>query len=174
MRGSTIQTVVSGKKNDHRRTRTCNLLVPLAIEAKRATIAPGSLDGTYRRNINDASDYGPQPCAKPHSWLYLSFHDHDKRRSTSASAMALNWTMLNPDRTPVPLSKELTITIVESGAELSLIIPDAPPTGSSTSGGSGGGRNLNGTGKLFLTDQRVRFPKPILFLRNSYGTRIPS
>src|SRR6266850_682096 len=32
-----------GKKNDHRRTRTCNLLVPLAIEAKRATIAPGSL-----------------------------------------------------------------------------------------------------------------------------------
>ena len=29
-------------KNDHRRTRTCNLLVPSAIEAKRATIAPGS------------------------------------------------------------------------------------------------------------------------------------
>ena len=27
---------------DHRRTRTCNLLVPSAIEAKRATIAPGS------------------------------------------------------------------------------------------------------------------------------------
>ncbi|OBZ70482.1 Cell cycle serine/threonine-protein kinase hsk1, partial [Grifola frondosa] len=27
-------------KNDHRRTRTCNLLVPSAIEAKRATIAP--------------------------------------------------------------------------------------------------------------------------------------
>lgn len=88
--------------------------------------------------------------------------------------MALNWTMLNPDRTPVPLSKELTITIVESGAELSLIIPDAPPTGSSTSGGTGGGRHLNGTGKLFLTDQRVRFPKPILFLRNLYGTRILS
>ena len=32
------------KQLDHRRTRTCNLLVPLAIEAKRATIAPGSLD----------------------------------------------------------------------------------------------------------------------------------
>ena len=32
------------KKNDHRRTRTCNLLVPSAIEAKRATIAPGSHD----------------------------------------------------------------------------------------------------------------------------------
>lgn len=36
-RGNTKQ------KNDHRRTRTCNLLVPSAIEAKRATIAPGSL-----------------------------------------------------------------------------------------------------------------------------------
>ena len=31
------------KNYDHRRTRTCNLLVPSAIEAKRATIAPGSL-----------------------------------------------------------------------------------------------------------------------------------
>jgi hypothetical protein len=45
---------------------------------------------------------------------------------------------------------------VESGAEVSLIIPDVPPTGTSTSGGSGGGRKLTGTGKLFLTDQRVR------------------
>jgi hypothetical protein len=44
---------------------------------------------------------------------------------------------------------------VESGAEVSLSIPDTPPTGSSSSGGSGGGRQLNGTGKLFLTDQRV-------------------
>jgi WW domain-binding protein 2 len=70
--------------------------------------------------------------------------------------MALNWTMLGPDRTPVPLPKELMIMTVESGAEISLIIPDVPPTGTSTSGGSGGGRKLNGTGKLFLTDQRVR------------------
>lgn len=70
--------------------------------------------------------------------------------------MALNWTMLKPDRTPVPLPGELTIMTVESGAEVSLIIPDVPPTSSSTSGGSGGGRKLNGTGKLLLTDQRVR------------------
>ena len=70
--------------------------------------------------------------------------------------MALNWTMLNPDRTPVPLPNERTIMTVESGADVSLTIPDAPPTGSAASGGSGGERNLKGTGKLFLTDQRVR------------------
>lgn len=46
---------------------------------------------------------------------------------------------------------------VEPGAEVSLAVPDTPPTGSSTSGGAGGARKLNGTGKLFLTDQRVRF-----------------
>jgi hypothetical protein len=36
--------VMTGRwmKNDHRRTRTCNLLVRLAIEAKHATIALGS------------------------------------------------------------------------------------------------------------------------------------
>ena len=45
---------------------------------------------------------------------------------------------------------------VESGADVSLVVPDIPPTGPSTSGGSGGGRQLSGTGKLFLTDQRVR------------------
>jgi hypothetical protein len=71
--------------------------------------------------------------------------------------MALNWTMLKPDRTPVPLPGELTIMTVEPGAEVSLAVPDTPPAGSSTSGGSGGTRKLNGTGKLFLTDQRVRF-----------------
>ena len=69
--------------------------------------------------------------------------------------MALNWTMLKADRTPVPLPREFTVTTTESGAELSLFIPDTLPTGSSTSGGSGGRRNLKGTGKLFLTDQRV-------------------
>ena len=35
--------------DDHRRTRTCNLLVPSAIEAKRATIAPGSHTKTQRK-----------------------------------------------------------------------------------------------------------------------------
>ncbi|SRR6266403_956859 len=87
---------------------------------------------------------------------YLSFHDHD-HQPRSTSAMALNWTMLKPDRTPVPLPGELTIMTVESGAEVSLSIPDTPPTGSSSSGGSGGARKLNGTGNLYLTDQRVCF-----------------
>ena len=64
----------------------------------------------------------------------------------------------------MPLPGELTVMNVESGAEVSLIIPDIPPTGSSTSGGDGGGRKLDGTGKLFLTDQRVR----------SLETRAPS
>jgi hypothetical protein len=51
---------------------------------------------------------------------------------------------------------------VEPGAEVSLAVPDTPPTGSSTSGGSGGAaRKLNGTGKLFLTDQRVRFSEAV-------------
>jgi hypothetical protein len=51
---------------------------------------------------------------------------------------------------------------VDSGAEVSLTIPDSPPTASSSSGGSGGERTLKGTGKLVLTDQRVR---------SSYETR---
>jgi len=71
--------------------------------------------------------------------------------------MALNWTMLNPNRTPVPLPNEITIMTVDSGADLSLTIPDTPPSTSATSGGSGGERKLKGIGKLFLTDQRVRF-----------------
>ena len=71
--------------------------------------------------------------------------------------MALNWTMLKPDRTPIPLPGELTIMTVESGVEVLLAVPDTPPTGSSTSGGSGSARKLNGTGKLYLTDQRVGF-----------------
>jgi hypothetical protein len=91
------------------------------------------------------------------SQLLLSFHDHDYDQPRSTSAMALNWTMLKPDRTPVPLPGELTIMTVEPGVEVSLAVPDTPPSGSSTSGGSGGARKLNGTGKLFLTDQRVRF-----------------
>jgi hypothetical protein len=81
------------------------------------------------------------------------FHDQPLRANPT---MALNWTMLGPDRIPVPLPGELMIMTVESGAEVSVTIPDVPPTSTSTSGGSGGGRNLNGIGKLFLTDQRVR------------------
>jgi hypothetical protein len=71
--------------------------------------------------------------------------------------MALNWTMLSEGtRTPVPLPHEMTIVTVESGGELSLTIPDAPPAGSSSSGGSGGARKLKATGRFWVTDHRVR------------------
>ena len=70
--------------------------------------------------------------------------------------MALNWAMLSPDRAPIPLPDELIIRTVDAGVELTVIIPNAPPTGSATSGGSGGSKKLKEAGRLFLTDQRVR------------------
>ncbi|KAF9498640.1 hypothetical protein BDN71DRAFT_1487426 [Pleurotus eryngii] len=74
--------------------------------------------------------------------------------------MSLNWAMLTPDRSPVPLPDELTITAVTSNVEVSLNIPDAPPTGSSSSGGSGGAKKLKETGALYLTDKRLIFIAP--------------
>ncbi|CAL1700080.1 unnamed protein product [Somion occarium] len=71
--------------------------------------------------------------------------------------MSLNWTMLSPDRSPIPLPDELIIRTIDSGAELSLTIPDAPPSRSSTSGGSGGAKKLKEVGRLWLTDQRLIF-----------------
>jgi hypothetical protein len=68
--------------------------------------------------------------------------------------MALNWTMINEERNPVPLPFEMNIRVME-GVELSLVIPDSPPSGSTTSGGSGGTKKLKSTGKMWLTDQRV-------------------
>lgn len=70
--------------------------------------------------------------------------------------MALNWTMLTSNRSPVPLPNEIDITSVDSGVELYLLIPDAPPSGPALAGGSGGTKKLKSTGKLWLTDQRVR------------------
>jgi hypothetical protein len=70
--------------------------------------------------------------------------------------MALNWVMLNPNRIPVPLPQEMTVTTIDSGVEISLTIPDVPPTGASNAGGSGGIKKLKAYGKLYLTDQRVR------------------
>jgi hypothetical protein len=64
--------------------------------------------------------------------------------------MALNWAMLDTDRAPVPLPHEMTITSVESGAELALVIP-GPPGGT-----DGSSRKLKETGKIWVTDQRVR------------------
>ncbi|KAF5364138.1 hypothetical protein D9756_000140 [Leucocoprinus leucothites] len=71
--------------------------------------------------------------------------------------MALNWTMLTPNRSPVPLPDELTITTVDTGVELSLIVPDAPPSGDAVAGGSGGTKRLKSMGKIWLTDQRFIF-----------------
>lgn len=73
--------------------------------------------------------------------------------------MALNWAMLNPNRTPVPLPGEMTIAAVpaDAGVELQLVIPDAPPAGEgAVAGGSGGCKKLKAMGRIWLTDQRVR------------------
>ena len=71
--------------------------------------------------------------------------------------MALNWTMLNADRSLVPLPHEQTITTIDSGVELVLNIPDAPPSSSASAGGSGGKKTMKEKVRLWLTDQRVRW-----------------
>ena len=68
--------------------------------------------------------------------------------------MALNWTMMDEGRNPVPLPYEMIIKSIE-GAELSITIPDAPPSGSTTSGGSGVTKKPRSAGRMWLTDQRV-------------------
>jgi hypothetical protein len=70
--------------------------------------------------------------------------------------MALNWTMLNPDRSLVPLPNEQILNTIESGVELVLTIPDAPPSSSASAGGSGGSKKMKEKVLLWLTDQRVR------------------
>lgn len=71
--------------------------------------------------------------------------------------MALNWAMLNPNRTPVPLPGEMTIATVDSGVDMLLTIPNVPPAGpSDSSGGSGGFQKMKAMGRVWLTDQRVR------------------
>ncbi|KAL1944120.1 hypothetical protein VTO73DRAFT_3305 [Trametes versicolor] len=71
--------------------------------------------------------------------------------------MALNWATLSPARQPTPLPNELTLRTIDSGVELTLFIPDAPPSGSTTSGGSGGVKKLKENGRIWLTDQRLIF-----------------
>jgi len=74
--------------------------------------------------------------------------------------MALNWTMLDPDRSPIPLPDENVVESVDNGtAELTLIMPDpTPPRGNMPSGGSGGvGSKWKEWGNLWLTDQRLIF-----------------
>ena len=71
--------------------------------------------------------------------------------------MSLNWAMLKSDRSPVPLKNEMTVTTIDSGVDLTMTIPDVPPSNSSSAGGSGGARRLKAMGKIWLTDQRVRY-----------------
>ena len=78
--------------------------------------------------------------------------------TTTIITMSLNWAMLNPNRSPVPLRNEMTVTTIDSGVDLALTIPDVPPSSSSTGGGFGGVRRLNEVGKIYLTDQRVCTP----------------
>ena len=70
--------------------------------------------------------------------------------------MALNWVMLDQQRAPVPLRDEITVFTIDSGAEVTLYIPDAPPSQGSSAGGAGGIQKLKETGQICLTDQRVR------------------
>jgi len=55
--------------------------------------------------------------------------------------MALNYAMLDPDRNPVPLPDEITITTYDRGIELALIGPSM---------------RYKALGSLWLTEQRVR------------------
>jgi len=64
--------------------------------------------------------------------------------------------MIDEGRNPVPLPYEMIIKTMEA-AELTLTIPEAPPSGSATSGGSGGTKKLKSTGGIWLTDQRFIF-----------------
>ncbi|KAJ7585825.1 hypothetical protein C8J56DRAFT_939643 [Mycena floridula] len=71
--------------------------------------------------------------------------------------MALNWAMLTPNRSPIPLPHEQTITTVETGVDIMLNIPDSPPADSATAGGSGGTKKHQASGGVWVTDQRFIF-----------------
>jgi len=74
--------------------------------------------------------------------------------------MALNWTMLSPQRTPIPLPDETTIMTIDDGAEVTLLVPDEPPAASATAGGTGGVKRLKCIGRVWLTDKRLIFVSP--------------
>ncbi|KAL1747277.1 hypothetical protein HDZ31DRAFT_32416 [Schizophyllum fasciatum] len=63
--------------------------------------------------------------------------------------MALNWTMTNPDGTPVPLPHEMTICTIDSGAELKLTAP--------ADGRGAPAKTLQSSGRVYLTDKRLIF-----------------
>ncbi|KAF8687551.1 hypothetical protein AX14_003648 [Amanita brunnescens Koide BX004] len=72
--------------------------------------------------------------------------------------MALNWTMLKPDRSPMPLPNEMNIITVNSGVDITLIIPHGPSSSTSSSGvPAADAKRLKAIGRFWLTDQRLIF-----------------
>lgn len=69
--------------------------------------------------------------------------------------MALNQTMLDPTRNPVPLPDEITVTTCDRGVELSLVVP-GPTT-----------KKYKALGSLWLTEQRVR---PLHLHRSAFNS----
>ncbi|KAJ7762763.1 hypothetical protein DFH07DRAFT_813370 [Mycena maculata] len=49
------------------------------------------------------------------------------------------------------------ITTVDSGVEMILRVPDAPPSDGASAGGSGGSKTLKATGKILVTEQKFIF-----------------
>ncbi|THH07180.1 hypothetical protein EW145_g3567 [Phellinidium pouzarii] len=74
--------------------------------------------------------------------------------------MALNWTMLNQNRAPIPLPNEITIMTVDDGAEIIIAIPNVPSSQGGSSGASVETKRLKETGRIYLTDQRLIFVAP--------------
>ena len=89
--------------------------------------------------------------------ISFAYHHHGSTSTYPHLIMALNWTMLNQNGKPIPLPKEMTITTIDSGVDLSLIIPQSSGSSSSSSAaGSAGSTKRKAIGKAYLTDQRVR------------------
>ncbi|EJU06636.1 hypothetical protein DACRYDRAFT_61457 [Dacryopinax primogenitus] len=74
--------------------------------------------------------------------------------------MSLNWAMLDPANSqPIPLPEEEMILHL-SGAEFTLLVPDAPPptSGAQSAGGAGGNPKRSvATGTVWVSDHRVIF-----------------
>jgi hypothetical protein len=61
--------------------------------------------------------------------------------------MALNWTMLNDARQPVPIGQEHNVMVIDKDAEIVLSVPSHQSGGTHTT--------MKETGGIWLTDQRV-------------------
>lgn len=63
--------------------------------------------------------------------------------------MALNWTMLDDAKRPVPLGEEHFVMTIDKGAEVTISIPEMAGASS---------RKLKESGRMWLTEQRVYIP----------------